>query len=140
MPELVTYNNSIDCIYVDSYGKVTLDEVQLSLENVVALLKKHKSKRLIVDVRKQEIALPFIDAFVISKDLVDALPASLKIAYIVTNPPQQSQAFFTLMTETLGRPVQVFYTTAMAKAWFENEYAPRPNPFIGKVKFPSISK
>jgi len=139
MPELVSYDTSLNCVYVDSYGQVSLDEVQTSLENVVALLKKRNSKKLIVDVREQEVALPFVDAFTISKDLVEKLPQGLKIAYIVKAPPQQSQAFFTLMAKTFGCPVEVFYTSKSASAWFENEYAPNSNPFIGKVKFPSIS-
>ena len=139
MPETATFNVKKGYVYVYSFGTVSLTEVQDCLKNVSALLEEHQSLKLMVDVRKQEVALQLIDTFTFSKEVVITLPNNIKIAYIVNDPPQHSQSFFTLMASCLGHPVEVFFSIEKAEAWFENNYDPKSNPFYGTVKFPSLS-
>ena len=139
MPEITSYRPMWDAVYVDSFGTVTMRDVQQSIVEVSALLLQHRSNRLIVDVRKQSQALELLDTFNFCKDDLPILPSNLQIAYIVANPPLQSHQFFTLMSNSLGYPVLAFYEIDAALYWFDGQYDPTSNPFYGKVSFPSVS-
>ena len=136
MPEIVHFSEKLNSVYVDSFGKVGPKDVEQSINEVAELLKKHDSNQLIVNVKKQKVALELVDTFDLCKVLMPVLPANLKIAYITNDPPLQSQAFFKLISDSLGHPVEVFYCLEDAADWFEGKLDPDESSFIGKVKFP----
>lgn len=136
MPEITFFCQKLKSVCVDSFGKVTLPEVGQSIKECAELLKEHGCSQLIVDVRKQEVTLELVDTFDLCKTLIPQLPIDLRIAYIVNDPPQQSHRFFNLMSNSLGYPVNAFYSIKNGMAWFEGKESLAVYPSLGKVKFP----
>ena len=108
-----------------------------SIQESINLLEQHQCSRLLVDVRKQTAPLELVDTFDLCKNLLQRLPQDLRIAYIVNDPPRQSHRFFTLLAESLERPVNAFYAVEEALEWFAGNVIDKKMPFIGRVKFPS---
>ena len=139
MPEIINYKEEWNVVYVNSFGEVTLEEVQNSIQEVSLLMQQLPTKNLIVDVSKQCKPLELLETFTICKDHMPTLPPDMKIAYIVASRPQQSHKFFTLLSESLGFPVRAFMSIDNARYWFQYGYTQKTKT-IGKVKFPSTQK
>ncbi len=136
MPERTYYCPDLKCVYVHSTGEVTLQDVQHSILEVARLAEDTQCYQLIVDVREQTRPLELVDAFTICKDWLPKLPPQIHTAYIVNDPPLQSQSFFKLITDGGKAQLETFYNVEDALVWLNGGKEPKAFPFVGKVQFP----
>ena len=94
MPEKVTFVEQEQYIYVESYGKITLKDIEDSIRTVNCLHQQFKSNQLVVDVRQQKQALTLLEAFSLARKIWSVIPNSIKLAYIVCPSPLKEQLFF----------------------------------------------
>lgn len=138
MPEVVTHITAKNYIHVESYGEVSLSEVQASLEKVLEFHKDFNCKKLIVDVSQQKKPLTLLDAYLAAKKVKSVLPSAMRLAYVVAPAPAKEQLFFKKVTHKQKVDLEVFHCVEAALNWLENKEQPGVLRLFKKPTFPSM--
>ena len=116
MPENVKLDKGSGIIEVESFGKVTKEDSEISLEKIRRLLKEPGVKSILVDVRRQAVATP--RAANVS-EFAGKLPKGVKIAMVYSKRHPNDGAF-TFMTATAichSVNMRMFDSREAALAW-----------------------
>ena len=117
MPEEVQINQELEIIEVLSYGKVTGQTLDASLQEVVRLNKETGLNRILVDTMKQT-EMPSVMTLY---NFANALPRNMRFAILVSEKQntREDQDFFETVARNRGFVVREFESRDEAVDWLK---------------------
>ena len=113
MPESVKYNKDEDLIFIDSIGKVTIEDWQKSHKRVMELALVEKCNNVLVDIREQQLSADLFDIHKFGSDL----PRGFKFAVVTAISGSNIHDYLEKVGSTSGKLIKIFDSYDDALKW-----------------------
>ena len=115
MAEKVEYLKKKSIIKIDSFGVISLKDLQVSLEKVLEISLQKNCKKVLVDVRNQEAMPELFDCFEFAK----SLPGNICFAVVVASSESKYHDFVVTTGVFRGKCMRLFDCYDEALEWLE---------------------
>lgn len=123
MPEKVTVRDDLKVIYVESFGDVSIEDLKVSLQEVIKLRRVTGYNRVLVNA-SEETSLPSPFAvFQFASQLAESM-RTLKIGVIRSKKLQEELRFLETVSRNRGAEIELFDTEESTVAWLNNGSGP----------------
>ena len=120
MPETVVVREDLQIIHVDSYGDVTIEDLESSLDAVLQIRRERGLTKVLVDASK-ETSLPSLMRIYDFGSNVAANLRGVRIAVAISPHTQEDLSFMETVARNRGALVAVFVSVDAALAWLMSE-------------------
>ena len=115
VPDKIQVNEDLGIIEVESFGKVSFDDISQSIANVRQIHVEKKLSKILVDTRKQEVMPDTMGIF----DLFSTFPNEFTLALLVerSQATERDISFAETVGANRGVRVRMFYEIEPARQW-----------------------
>lgn len=113
MPETINYIESENLILVESFGKVTIDDINGTNQSAIALCRKKKCHHVLVDLRKQTEFPVAMDTYIFA----ETLPNDMSFAIIKSEFTSSEMRFLETVGNLAGKSLKTFFDIEEGKKW-----------------------
>lgn len=124
MSYTISYIEENNIVSVTACGRLTMEEYKKGSKEVVDLLAKHNSTRLLVDDRLLDNAASIFDFYDLPKFFREiGLPSHVRVAllYSATARDKRDIEFFETVCKNSGYNVTIFYSYDEAMEWLKSK-------------------
>ena len=116
MPEDVTVLEDLQIIQVHSYGDVTLDDLEGSLEAIIRIREERGLSRVFVDATEETSLPPAFSAYEFGKQIADFV-RGLRVAVVGSKMLAEDMRFIETVAQNREAVLKIFETVEDALTW-----------------------
>jgi len=121
MPETVTVHDDLEIIEVHSFGQVTKEDLQQSLQAIDQIYQTRGYRKVLIDAQEEEGIPKMIDLFMFSASMGNSyIGKTGRFAVVISEATRKGLEFLESTTQKRGMKVKTFMSVDEAIDWLKD--------------------